>query len=193
MGAKIEDLNKLSSPEVVTELGIKLKWYPDSTKYNKATLVSYFDARDVAKILDNVIGASNWSDEYHELKGNLFCRISVTLENGDVIHREDVGTESSYSKEKGEASDAFKRAAAKLGVRFAYENEMKTFNMQGDYIILDEASGYMVHKKDTASLTDFCNGISTQEGLLWRLWNSDTVGKPDVIKSAFTTLKEYYG
>ena len=189
-GVGKEKLINLGNKDLLDELGINLKWYPDSTKGGRANIVSYFDARDVAKILDHVLGPENWSDEYHELKGNLFCRISVKLDDGSEIYREDVGTPSTYAKEKGEASDAFKRAATKLGVRFAYETGVRQFPMQGDYIVI--SNNQKIHKRDTEQLSVYCNGMNTQLGLLARLWNSDTSEKSDGLKEIFAKLKDYY-
>lgn len=190
MGATGEQLKKLSDESILDELEIHLKWFPQTTKGGYATCVSYFDARDIARILDHVLGPTNWSDSYHELKGNLFCRIEVKMEDGSVIYREDVGTESRMDKEKGEASDAFKRAATKLGIRFAYDVGNKQFPMAGDYIVLDDRN--KIHKRDVKNLAAYCNGMNTQLGLLAQLWKSDSTQKPPAIINMFKELKEYY-
>ena len=189
-GANRVMLDRLADKMVLNDLGISPKWYPQSVKGGVAICVSYFDARDVAKILDYVLGSDNWKDEYHSLNGSLFCRISVRMDDGDIIYREDVGTESNMSPEKGAASDAFKRAAAKLGVRFAYELERKRFNMDGDVIVIKE--GIHVNKRDTQAISLYCNGLNSNLGMLARIWGSDRKSKPDEIVEAFTTLKQYY-
>ena len=79
------------------------------------TLLLYKTARTDSTILDETVGKENWQDRYYECKGNLFC--SVGIKCGDEwIWKDDCGTESFTEKEKGEASDAFKRACFKWGI-----------------------------------------------------------------------------
>lgn len=80
-----------------------------------ASLVAYIDARQAAKRLTDVFGL-NWTREYENRDNSLFCRITVKTPEGDWVSREDVGTESQAEAEKGESSDAFKRAAVSFGV-----------------------------------------------------------------------------
>ena len=88
-----------------------------STQNNVAQLLLYKTARTDAAILDETFGQFNWQCSYSEIKGNLFCTISVRDPNtNEWISRTDCGAESNIEKEKGEASDAFKRAAFKFGV-----------------------------------------------------------------------------
>lgn len=106
------------------------KWRVQSTNQNSCTCVAYIDARDVQDLLDDVCGAENWQVRYEEHKGNLFASIGINIEqrrNDNSIDsmgwvwKSDCGTESQVEKQKGEASDAFKRAAVMWGVgRFLY-------------------------------------------------------------------------
>lgn len=92
-----------------------------SKKVAAASCVAYIDARDVMAILDEVVGAENWQSDYKEIKGNLYAGIAIKI-NGNWIWKWDCGTETNTEREKGEASDSFKRAAVKWGVgRFLYE------------------------------------------------------------------------
>lgn len=86
-------------------------------KQNGCSLLLYKDARVDMRMLDEVYGPNNWQ-RYHELiNGNLFCTISVwDTEKGAWVSKQDVGTESNTEKEKGQASDAFKRAAFNWGI-----------------------------------------------------------------------------
>ena len=80
-------------------------------------LLLYTDARIVADILDECVGAENWQDEYKDIKGSLFCGIGVYNDKkNEFIYKWDCGTESNTEKEKGQSSDAFKRAAVKWGI-----------------------------------------------------------------------------
>lgn len=76
-----------------------------------ATLLLYKNARVDRQMLDEEFGAMNWQNRYSDHKGNLFCSIGVYDPDKDEwVWKEDCGTESNTEKEKGEASDAFKRA-----------------------------------------------------------------------------------
>ena len=67
----------------------------------------------------------NWKEEFFEVKNNLYCKILIKV-NDEWIGKSDCGTESSMEKEKGESSDAFKRAAVKWGIgRFLYSKDIK--------------------------------------------------------------------
>ena len=88
-----------------------------STQNNVAQLLLYKTARTDAAILDETFGQFNWQCSYSEIKGNLFCTISVRDPNtNEWISKSDCGAESNIEKEKGEASDAFKRSGFKWGV-----------------------------------------------------------------------------
>lgn len=87
-----------------------------STQNNVAQLLLYKTARTDATILDETFGQFNWQCSYSEIKGNLFCTISVKDPNtNEWISKSDCGVESNIEKEKGEASDAFKRAGTRWG------------------------------------------------------------------------------
>ena len=88
---------------------------PTDTKYNKCTLLLYKDARTDRRILDETVGPENWQCEYYEVNGATFCRVGINTENG-WIWKSDCGSESNIEKEKGLASDAFKRACFRWGI-----------------------------------------------------------------------------
>lgn len=99
---------------------IPYKFRLQSVKYGKATVVSYIDSRQLQDRLDEVLGSENWQVMYEERKGNLFAGIGIRI-NGEWVWKYDCGTESNIEKEKGEASDSFKRAGVMWGVgRFLY-------------------------------------------------------------------------
>jgi len=81
------------------------------------TLLLYKNARVDRQILDETFGQFGWECDYKELKGNMYCGIGVYDENtGRTVWKWDCGTESNTEKEKGEASDAFKRAGFRWGI-----------------------------------------------------------------------------
>jgi hypothetical protein len=74
-------------------------------------LLLYKDARADMKILDEVFGFDGWEREHQLIDGKLFCTVRVWSEKRNCwISKQDVGTESMTEKEKGQASDSFKRA-----------------------------------------------------------------------------------
>lgn len=81
-------------------------------------LLLYKDARCDKRILDETFGMMRWADCYTEIKGNLYCSIMIyDDETGMWIQKQDCGVESAFGdKEKGEASDAFKRACFNVGI-----------------------------------------------------------------------------
>lgn len=85
------------------------------------SLLLYKDARCDMRILDDVIGAENWQCSYQSIEGKLFCTVSVWSETHQQwISKQDVGVPSNMESEKGEASDAFKRACFRLFGRELY-------------------------------------------------------------------------
>jgi hypothetical protein len=69
------------------------------------------------KILDEEYGLTGWKKEYTVVNGNLFCTVSIWDEaKKQWISKQDVGTESYTEKEKGQASDSFKRACFNFGI-----------------------------------------------------------------------------
>lgn len=81
-----------------------------------ALILLYKTARVDAQILDETFGAANWTNDFKEIKGNLYCGIGVKQEDGSFVWKWDCGTESQTEAEKGEASDSFKRAGFKWGI-----------------------------------------------------------------------------
>lgn len=109
---------------------IPFKWRVQSFSKNSeiATCVAYVDARDVMNLLDEGVGPENWQSDYKEIKGNLYAGIGIRFNNDSMewVWKWDCGTESNTEKEKGEASDAFKRASVKWGIgRFLYDLPMQ--------------------------------------------------------------------
>ena len=69
------------------------------------------------RLLDEVVGATNWKREHELINGNLFCTVSIwDDEKKEWVSKQDVGVESNTEKEKGQASDAFKRACVNWGI-----------------------------------------------------------------------------
>ena len=88
-----------------------------TVKNNGCSLLLYKDARCDMNILDETLGITGWKRHHELINGNLFCTVEVYDEKKEEwISKQDVGTESYTEKEKGQASDSFKRACFNLGV-----------------------------------------------------------------------------
>lgn len=82
-----------------------------------ASLLLYKDARCDMNILDEVYGIGGWQREHRVVNDNLYCGIGIwNNEINQWVWKWDCGTESFTEKEKGEASDSFKRAAFNIGI-----------------------------------------------------------------------------
>ena len=80
-------------------------------------LLIYKDARVDMRILDETFGVDGWQRTHEVINGNLFCNIEIWSDDKKCwIKKQDVGTESNTEKEKGEASDSFKRAGFNIGI-----------------------------------------------------------------------------
>ena len=81
------------------------------------SLLLYKDARVDMRILDEVYGTMNWQRTHLLVGGNLYCCVDIYDEQKHQwISKMDVGTESYTEKEKGQASDSFKRACVSVGI-----------------------------------------------------------------------------
>lgn len=79
------------------------------------SVLLYKDARCDMRILDETVGAENWDCRYDEVAGKLFCTVGIKC-GPEWVYKQDVGVPSNMEAEKGEASDAFKRACFKWGI-----------------------------------------------------------------------------
>lgn len=118
------------------------------------TLLLYKNARVDMAILDETVGVENWQRDHKEVKGNLFCGIGLNVNYKDEtkeprwIWKWDCGVESAFGdKEKGEASDSFKRAGFNWGIgRELYTSPLIFVSCETNY---DEAKRvYKIADKD---------------------------------------------
>ena len=78
-------------------------------------LLLYKTARTDAALLDEKFGPENWQNDYRIIDGKLFCGIGIKF-GDEWIWKWNVGTESNMEAEKGQASDALKRAGFVWGI-----------------------------------------------------------------------------
>lgn len=88
------------------------------------SLLLYKDSRVDQRILDETVKPENWQKRFYECKGTLFCSVGIDIEHSDGhmsvssewVWKDDAGEPSNMSAQKGEASDAFKRACFNWGI-----------------------------------------------------------------------------
>ena len=80
-----------------------------------AVLVLYKNARCDMSILDETVGMERWQRCHQLIDNNLFCTVSIQF-GENWVSKQDVGIDSYAEKEKGRASDSFKRACFNWGI-----------------------------------------------------------------------------
>ncbi len=82
-----------------------------------ATILAYKDARVDMNRLNDVFGIGYWQRKHERIDGKEFCSVGVW---NDELNQwawvQDCGTESFTEAQKGQSSDAFKRACFNLGI-----------------------------------------------------------------------------
>lgn len=103
------------------EIEIRVGNIISTPKWQGYSLLLFKNARADMNILDETVGVENWQRKHYEVKGNMYCSVGININwNKDkepyFIWKDDCGTESFTEKEKGESSDAFKRACVNWGI-----------------------------------------------------------------------------
>lgn len=101
-----------------------------------ATILAYKDARVDMKRLDEALGIENWQRDVKLVNNVLYGGVGIY--NGELnewVWKWDAGTESNTEKEKGQSSDAFKRACFNLGIgRELYNYPIISIKLNADEI-----------------------------------------------------------
>lgn len=119
-------------------------------------LLLYKDARVDQRLLDLTVGAMCWQREHQLIGGNLYCTVSIYCKELDMwVSKQDVGTESYTEKEKGQASDSFKRACFNWGIG----RELYT----APFIWIDAENAGVAPDKKTGKL--YCNERFTVQSI----------------------------
>lgn len=117
-----------------------------------AQMLLYKDARVDMMLLDEKFGIFGWQREHTFKDGKNYCRVSVYDEKRNVwVVKEDVGIPSNTEAEKGQASDAFKRACVNLGIgRELYTSPRIVVELaNGEYYESQDAKGNKVQRLST--------------------------------------------
>lgn len=106
------DIKGLSKPLSANEVEFRVQ---SINKGGYATILVYKNARADQQRLDDVVGPLGWARSHSNLNHN--CTVSIWCDDKKQwISKEDTGTESMADKEKGLASDSFKRACFNWGI-----------------------------------------------------------------------------
>lgn len=141
-------LEKLNQPLCVGQIEFKVSQVVKNANGVWAMILAYKDARVDMQVLDEAVGQNNWQVKYdRDSKGILQCSVGIwddskRMGSGDWVWKTSNGTESDYESEKGEYSDAFKRACFMWGIgRQLYDFPQIWVQLSdGDYYV-DEKTG----------------------------------------------------
>lgn len=126
-------------------------------KSNGCSLLLYKTARVDRAILDEHFGAMNWQNDFKVIDGKMYGGIGVRDDlSPQWVWKWDCGTESNTEKEKGEASDCFKRAGFKWGIgvelytapfiwincEVDYNSEKRKYSLKGNPTFSVQKIGY---------------------------------------------------
>lgn len=159
-----------------------------------ALALLYKTARVDRRILNEVFGILNWTNDYKVVKDNLYCGIGIR-ENEDqpFIWRWDCGIESRSdsdgNEKKGEASDAFKRCAFAIGIgEELYSAPIVWLNVNtkqegNKWVLEDPYAKYVVthidYNKETRVITELeiSNAKTNTKVFSWKLPTTGAIAK----------------
>lgn len=169
---KLEDLKK---PLEIKDIDFRVQ---SINKGGYATILAYKDARVDMNRLDDVVGSENWQRDHKEIHGVVYCGIGICVSNNGSpetkwVWKWDAGSESFTEKQKGEASDSFKRAGFNWGIgRELYDYPLISIKLNDDEF--DKSTGKATWN---FKLRDWIWGSTFKEGVLVQLAAKDQNGK----------------
>lgn len=130
-------------PDLFAALAAPFETHEVKTRSNRSGVeLRYITARMAMNRLDSVLGPENWWDEYTPTEHSVLCKLTIRLPDGTTVTKQDAGgyagmelrtrtgelIRDDENDEKSGFSDAFKRAAVKLGVaRYLYGDGMPCY------------------------------------------------------------------
>ncbi len=99
-----------------SEIDCRVQSVNERSEKKTAKLLLYKDARVDMNVLDETVGCEHWQRIHQEIKGIIYCGVGIQQASGEWTWKWDCGTESNAEREKGESSDAFKRACFCWGI-----------------------------------------------------------------------------
>ena len=113
----MEECRLLTKDDIEVRVGQTSTYSYDGQSVVKVSLLLYKNARIDMKILDELYTPMGWRRTHKLIGDNLYCLVEVfNPATKEWIGKEDVGVESNTEAEKGQASDAFKRACVNWGI-----------------------------------------------------------------------------
>lgn len=151
-----------------------------------ASFLLYKDARVDQIILDETVGPLNWQRSHS--RDNANCTVSIwDYEKLQWVSKEDTGTESNTEKEKGLASDSFKRACFNWGIGRELYTAPRIWIGPRDITIKENGrGGYTTYDKLKVHEMAVSGGritklslVNTTTGNLVFTWQTDGVSRTD--------------
>ena len=146
-------------------------------------LLLYKDARCDQNILDETVGPMNW--QRHHSRDNANCIVSIWDEQKKQwIEKEDTGKESFTEREKGLASDSFKRACFNWGIGrelytapniYVSADKMNIYEKNGKYATYDKFYVEKIAYDDNRQITGIA--IKNQKGERVFVYNNTKKGE----------------
>jgi hypothetical protein len=142
----MEQIRTLTKDEIECRVSLIKDYKKNGKDAAFCQLLLYKDARVDQRLLDEIYGSLNWKREHQLIGDRLYCTVSIwDAEKKEWVSKQDVGTESYTEKEKGQASDSFKRACFNWGIGrelysapqitiFLEDNEWKA-NQKGSLVL----------------------------------------------------------
>lgn len=142
----LERIRPLEKEEIECRVSLIKDYKKNGKDAAFCQLLLYKDARVDQRLLDEIYGSLNWKREHQLIGDRLYCTVSIwDAEKKEWVSKQDVGTESYTEKEKGQASDSFKRACFNWGIGrelysapqitiFLEDNEWKV-NQKGSLVL----------------------------------------------------------
>lgn len=165
---KLEDLRR---PLEAHEIDFRIQ---SINKGGYATILAYKDARVDINRLDEVCGPLNWKREH--TRGNANCIVSIWNDIAKQwVSKEDTGVQSYTEKEKGLASDSFKRACFNWGIGIElYDYPLISVKLNADEFEIREGKAKQTWN---LKLRDWTWHSTFQGGKLATLTATDNKGK----------------
>ena len=125
------------------------------------SLLLYKDARCDQNILDETVTPMNWQRKH--TRDNRNCIVAIWDDvKGQWIEKEDTGTESNTEKEKGLASDSFKRACFNWGIgRELYTSPFIWIKAEDCAIRKDSRGKWACYDRFTVKGISYTDGVIT--------------------------------
>ena len=163
------NLQDLKKPLGIEDIDFRIQ---QINKGGYATILAYKDARVDMNRLDDVVGQENWHRDHKEVKGVVYCGIGIHVygigeNHTTVVWKWDAGAESFTEKQKGEASDSFKRAGFNWGIgRELYDYPLIKVQLRADEFELKDGKP---KQKWSLNLKKWTWGSEFKDGVLVKL------------------------